>query len=78
MPKSKEPSFEDQLKRLEEIVDQLETQEAPLEASLALFEEGIRLTRSCQQKLEEAKKRVEVLNKETGELKPLQTEGSDS
>ena len=48
MPKSKEPNFEDQLKRLEQIVDQLENKEAPLEQSLALFEEGVKLARACQ------------------------------
>jgi exodeoxyribonuclease VII small subunit len=50
----------------------LETKEAPLEQSLGFFEEGIRLARGCQQKLEEAKKKVEVLMKETGEVRPFQ------
>jgi len=70
MPKSKEPKFEENLKRLEEIVDQLENKEAPLDQSLALFEEGVKLARACQQTLEQAKKKVDVLVKETGELKP--------
>ena len=74
MPKSKEPKFEEHLKRLEEIVDQLENKEAPLDQSLALFEEGVKLARACQQTLEEAKKKVEVLVKETGELKPFEGE----
>jgi exodeoxyribonuclease VII small subunit len=65
MPKSKGPNFEDNLKRLE-------TKEAPLDESLGLFEEGIKLARACQTKLEEAKKKVDVLIKETGELKPLE------
>lgn len=72
MPKSKEPKFEEHLKRLEQIVEQLESKEAPLEESLALFEEGVRLARGCQEKLEQAKKKVEVLIKETGELKPFE------
>jgi exodeoxyribonuclease VII small subunit len=71
MPKSKEPSFEDQLKRLEGIVEQLETKEAPLDASLGLFEEGIKLARACQQTLEDAKKKVQILIKESGQLKPF-------
>jgi exodeoxyribonuclease VII small subunit len=70
MPKSKEPKFEDHLKRLEQIVDQLEAKEAPLDQSLALFEEGVKLARACQTALEQAKKKVEILVKETGELKP--------
>ncbi len=72
MPKLKEQKFEENLKRLEQIVDQLETKEAPLEQSLALFEEGIGLARFCQQKLEQAKKKVQILIKETGELKPFE------
>ncbi len=70
MPKLKELKFEENLKRLEQIVDQLENKEAPLEQSLALFEEGISLARICQGKLEQAKKKVEILIKETGEIKP--------
>ena len=72
MPKSKEPKFEENLKRLEAIVDQLENKEAPLDQSLALFEEGVKLARACQQTLEQAKKKVEILVKETGELKPFE------
>ena len=72
MPKLKELKFEDNLKRLEQIVDQLENKEAPLDQSLALFEEGIGLARTCQEKLEQAKKKVEILIKETGELKPFE------
>ena len=74
MPKLKEPKFEENLTRLEKIVEQLENKEVPLEESLALFEEGVGLARSCQKKLEEAKKKIEILVKETGELKPLDTE----
>jgi exodeoxyribonuclease VII small subunit len=72
MPKSKEQKFEENLKRLEQIVDQLEGKEAPLEESLKLFEEGVRLARACQETLEKTKKKVELLIKETGELKPLE------
>jgi len=72
MPKSKEPKFEENLKRLESIVDQLENKEAPLDQSLALFEEGVKLARACQMTLEQAKKKIEVLVKDTGELKPFE------
>ncbi len=73
-PKSNEPKFEDALSRLEMIVSQLESHEAALDQSLALFEEGIHLARSCQKRLEEAKKKIEVLNKATGELRPFEGE----
>ena len=71
MPKSKEQTFEQSLKRLEQIVTQLETKDVELEESLQFFEEGVHLARSCQKRLTEAKKKVEVLMKETGELKPF-------
>ena len=63
--------FEDALNKLEKIVAKLEEGDVPLEESLKLFEEGIRLSRLCNQKLDEAEKKVEILlkNKE-GVLKP--------
>jgi len=39
---------------------------------LALFEEGVQLARGCQKTLEQAKKRVDILVKETGDLKPFE------
>ena len=60
MPKEK---FEDALSKLEKIVSQLERGDISLEESLKLFEEGIRLSRLCNQRLDEAEKRVEILLK---------------
>jgi exodeoxyribonuclease VII small subunit len=60
MPKEK---FEDALNKLEKIVSKLEDGDIPLEESLKLFEEGIRLSRFCNQKLDEAEKKVEILLK---------------
>lgn len=56
-----EPSFEVSLARLGEIVEQLESGELPLERSLELFEEGVRLARASQSKLDQAERRVEEL-----------------
>ena len=62
--------FEDALKRLEKIVEQLEATDVDIEKSLQLFEEGIKLVRFCSSKLEEAKKKVEILvKKEDGTVK---------
>lgn len=53
-------TFEEKLKKLTQIVEQLEEgNELPLEASLKLFEEGIGLIASCRQMLENAEQRVE-------------------
>ena len=57
------PSFETALKQLEEIVQRLEKGELPLEESLKLYEEGIRLSRFCHAKLEEAEGKIELLMK---------------
>jgi len=56
--------FEDALSKLEKIVSKLEEGDLPLEESLKYFEEGIRLSRFCNQKLDEAEKRVEILLKD--------------
>lgn len=56
-----EPSFEDALRRLSEIVEKLEDGELPLEDSLKLFEEGVRLARTSQSRLDTAERRVEEL-----------------
>ena len=67
MPKER---FEDALNKLEKIVSQLEEGDISLEESLKLFEEGIRLSRICNQKLDEVEKRVEILLKgEDGTIK---------
>jgi exodeoxyribonuclease VII small subunit len=68
MPKER---FEDALNKLEKIVSKLEEGDIPLEESLRLFEEGIRLSRFCNQKLDEAERKVEILLKgKNGVLKP--------
>jgi exodeoxyribonuclease VII small subunit len=59
-------NFEGAMKRLEEIVEQLEKGEIPLEETLSLFEEGVRLSRFCREKLDEAEKRVDILLKDEG------------
>jgi exodeoxyribonuclease VII small subunit len=54
-------SFEASLEALEKIVHQLEDGDLPLEKSLDLFEQGIRLSRECQERLNQAERRIEVL-----------------
>jgi exodeoxyribonuclease VII small subunit len=59
-----EKKFEAALARLEEIVSELEKGDVPLEQSLKLFEEGIKLSRICNKRLEEAERKVEILLKD--------------
>ncbi len=54
-------SFEASITRLTEIVEQLERGDLPLEASLRLFEEGVRLSRVSQERLDRAQKKIEEL-----------------
>jgi len=53
--------FEDQLTRLEEIVNVLEAGSLRLEESLAIFEEGVALARACSRYLDDAERRIEML-----------------
>jgi exodeoxyribonuclease VII small subunit len=62
-----ERKFEQAMKRLEEIVQSLESAELPLEDSLSIFEEGMKLARFCSKKLEEAEQKVTLLVKESDE-----------
>jgi exodeoxyribonuclease VII small subunit len=62
--KTDEPTFELALEQLEQIVQKLEKGELPLEESLKLYEDGIRLSRLCHGKLEEAEGRIETLLKD--------------
>jgi len=61
--------FETQLAALEKVVRELERGDLPLEESLKLFEEGVRLSRECQERLNQAERRIEVLLRD-GEGRP--------
>jgi exodeoxyribonuclease VII small subunit len=63
-----EKKFEKALERLEGIVKKMEEGDMPLEESLAAFEEGIRLSRFCAEKLDEAERKVNVLLREDDAL----------
>ena len=57
-------TFEESLKQLEKIVDQLERGDLPLEESIRLFEDGVRLSTACKQELDAAEGKVQILMKE--------------
>ncbi len=65
--KTKIKDFEAAISELETIVNTLEEGDLSLDKSLELFERGVQLSRFCHQRLEEAERRIEVLN-EQGEL----------
>jgi len=68
------PLFEEALQKLEGIVESMEADDLPLETLLARYEEGARLVKLCQEKLDEAEVKIQQLEKNaSGEikLKPL-------
>jgi exodeoxyribonuclease VII small subunit len=72
------PDFEAALAKLEEIVKKLENGELSLDSALELFEEGVKLSRFCHTKLEEAERRVEILLKNgSGQTQTVPFESKD-
>jgi len=74
-PKTK--TFESSLEELERIVRELEQGELPLEKSLELFEQGVKFSRECQERLNQAERRIEVLmrdNQGRPTVKPFEPE----
>lgn len=67
---AKEPSFEEVLQRLGQVAESLEKSDVPLEKALALFEEGVRLSRRAQERLTAAEAKIEELT-ERGTTRPL-------
>jgi exodeoxyribonuclease VII small subunit len=61
MSTTKPKTFESSLEELERIVRQLEQGELTLEKSLELFEQGVKLSRDCQERLNQAERRIEIL-----------------
>ena len=68
MPKAKKIDFEASLEKLEELVDRMEEGDLSLEESLSAFEQGVKLSRECQQALAEADQKVNLLMEKNGEL----------
>jgi len=66
MSAKKTVNLEKSLTDLEEIVEELESGDLPLEKAMKKFEEGIKLTRNCQTALKEAEQKVEILLKSAG------------
>src|SRR5438477_8377868 len=74
-------TFELAIQRLEKIVADMEAAELPLEDVLKKYEEGTRLVRFCNQKLDEAEKKIEILTKKTDgsiALEPFEVEREES
>ncbi len=77
----KEIAFEDGMKKLETIVQNLENGDLSLEAALKAYEEGVQIAEICSRRLQDAEKKVEVLMKTTGgkfKTEPFNEEGASA
>lgn len=64
--KMQDLSFEDAIKRLEEVVELLEGGDTPLEETIELYQEGVLLARHCDQKLTQVEHKIDILLEEDG------------
>ncbi|MCK4936166.1 MAG: exodeoxyribonuclease VII small subunit [Elusimicrobiales bacterium] len=67
--KEKNFDFEKNLTKLENIVEKLESEDTPIEKSLEFFEEGVKISKELSGKLDEVKRKIEVLKKDASGIK---------
>jgi exodeoxyribonuclease VII small subunit len=75
--KSSEETFENAMNRLERIVEQMESDQLPLEELLARYEEGVKLVQVCEEKLAGAEKRIEIITRNAAgepQIEPFEPE----
>ncbi|EKF75891.1 exodeoxyribonuclease VII small subunit [Alcanivorax hongdengensis A-11-3] len=75
MAKSATPPLETSLDNLEALVERMESGELTLEESLQAFEQGVRLSRQCQQALQQAEQKVRILLEQNNEAEPAPFSG---
>ncbi|MGP4061759.1 exodeoxyribonuclease VII small subunit [Halobacillus litoralis] len=66
-----EISFEEAMKQLEEIVEKLETGEVPLEKAIQFYQEGMKLSKLCSEKLGNVETQMQKIMNEHGEFEPF-------
>ncbi|EMT47207.1 MULTISPECIES: exodeoxyribonuclease VII small subunit [Anoxybacillus] len=64
-------TFEEAMNKLEEIVQKLEEGDVPLEEAIHFFQEGMKLSKFCHDKLQQVEKQMEFILKEDGQLEPF-------
>ncbi|MEI6756584.1 MAG: exodeoxyribonuclease VII small subunit [Chlorobium sp.] len=67
---SGKPTIEELISRLEEITRNIENPETGLESSIGLYEEGLAIAESCKKRLQEARKKIEVINPDLAKTWP--------
>lgn len=68
MSATRKIDFEKSLTRLNALIEKMETGQLSLESSLTHFEEGIALIRQCQEKLQTAEQKIQILTEQNGKL----------
>ncbi|AEH47278.1 exodeoxyribonuclease VII small subunit [Parageobacillus thermoglucosidasius] len=71
MSEEKELTFEEAMAKLEEIVEKLEEGNVPLEQAISFFQEGMKLSKLCHDKLQNVEKQMEYILREDGQLAPF-------
>lgn len=74
----KAPQLEQSLDQLEALVERMESGELTLEESLSAFEQGVKLTRECQQALTQAEQKVRILLEQDPDAEPTPFEGGNA
>ncbi|WP_226582905.1 exodeoxyribonuclease VII small subunit [Halobacillus litoralis] len=75
--KQTEMSFEEAMKQLEEIVEKLETGEVPLEKAIQYYQEGMKLSKLCNEKLGHVESQMHQIMNEHGEFEPFSVQEED-
>ena len=78
MAKKEELTYEEAIKRLEDLIDKMESGDIPLTELVSKFEEGSNLLKLCREQLAEAEMKVEKLNLKTGGTDPFPLDESNS
>ncbi|MFS1512226.1 exodeoxyribonuclease VII small subunit [Chengkuizengella sp. SCS-71B] len=76
--KSKKLNFEEAMENLENVVSALEREDVPLEKAIELFQEGVKLSSYCSQKLEQVEQKIEMLISEDGQKKDFHPLNDDN
>jgi exodeoxyribonuclease VII small subunit len=74
----KEMMFEDAMEQLEEIVERLEEGDVPLEESIRLFQEGMKISKVCHDKLQTIEKQMDQILEEDGQVKAFIIQEDDN
>ncbi|AZB43527.1 exodeoxyribonuclease VII small subunit [Bacillus sp. FJAT-42376] len=69
---AEELSFEEAMEQLEEIVGKLEEGDVPLEKAISFFQDGMKLSKLCHDKLQKVEKQMDYILREGGELEPFE------